>query len=152
MCPATGAVMLFEDENLPVKLRQREGGGETSRSRTDDDYIVIHLAAPIDKLNFIRLVGNEAQKFEILCTNFAIPVRRPLRDEYHIPSVNIEGLIADPDGGMTLKDILLVLKRVGMFRHPSTGLHDKAAHGKIRPFRGRDQDLERGLFSRFENS
>src|SRR5512133_2469958 len=41
MSPATGTVVLLEDQNLFPCLGERNRGGESARTRADDDHVVI---------------------------------------------------------------------------------------------------------------
>jgi hypothetical protein len=48
MRPPAGSVMLFEDENLFAGLCQCDGGSESARARTDNDYVIVcsHSRSP----------------------------------------------------------------------------------------------------------
>src|SRR5687768_15879653 len=70
-----------------------------------------------------------------------------LGDKDHISRFHPMSLITYGDRRFAAQDILLVLHRVGVTRHPASLLHGKFAQRKIGTFLRRDQDLDRCVFS-----
>src|SRR5690349_2498404 len=73
---------------------------------------------------------------------------RAFRNKNNITRFDLVSLVTDGDRRFTTQDVLFVLQRIGMARHAATLLHRKFAQGKIWSLLGRDQHLDRRIFSR----
>ena len=88
-------------------------------------------AAFPDQFDHVLLVRHDAQELEILVAHILIPVRDAFMDEHNVAGPDLEFLAADANAGAPSQNVLLMLNRVGMLRHPAARPHDKTPHGKI---------------------